>query len=85
MAQELHDFLNVRTESSIIVDRSVDGDLLRINFNFRCVSLYIANLWQTRCAAAAVFAQPCCVAFILPHVFLRLLSLHVSSQTSVMT
>jgi len=44
VAQELHDFLNVRTESSIIVDRSVDGDLLRINFNFRCVSLYIANL-----------------------------------------
>jgi len=36
---ELHDFLNVRTESSIIVDRSVDGDLLRINFNFSFPSL----------------------------------------------
>eukprot|EP00240_Pyramimonas_obovata_P001133 CAMPEP_0118942772 /NCGR_PEP_ID=MMETSP1169-20130426/36801_1 /TAXON_ID=36882 /ORGANISM="Pyramimonas obovata, Strain CCMP722" /LENGTH=486 /DNA_ID=CAMNT_0006887843 /DNA_START=217 /DNA_END=1677 /DNA_ORIENTATION=+ len=30
---ELNDYLSVRTESSIIVDRSVDGDLLRINFN----------------------------------------------------
>jgi hypothetical protein len=38
MPQELHDYLNVRTESSIIVDRSVDGDLLRINFNFRYVA-----------------------------------------------
>lgn len=30
---ELTDFMTVRTETSIIVDRSVDGDLLRINFN----------------------------------------------------
>jgi len=30
---ELNDYLSIRTESSIIVDRSIDGDLLRINFN----------------------------------------------------
>ena len=36
LPQEFNDYLSVRTESSIIVDRSVDGDLLRINFNLRC-------------------------------------------------
>mmetsp|Transcript_25551 Transcript_25551/g.35254 ORF Transcript_25551/g.35254 Transcript_25551/m.35254 type:complete len:494 (+) Transcript_25551:129-1610(+) len=36
---ELNNYLAVRTVSSIIVDRSVDGDLLRINFNFSFPSL----------------------------------------------
>lgn len=35
LLQELNDYLSVSTSTSVIVDKSSDGDFLRIDFNIR--------------------------------------------------
>lgn len=39
LVQELNNYLTLETQTSLVVDRSAQGDLLRINFNISFPSL----------------------------------------------
>lgn len=43
--QELNNYLTVSTSTSVIVDKSSDGDFLRIDFNIRYFNFYCRFLF----------------------------------------
>lgn len=51
--QELNNYLAVSTSTSVIVDRSADGDFLRIDFNIRYIILIFG--YQHKCFVVSIF------------------------------
>lgn len=39
LVQEFTSFMSLKTNTTVVIDRSPKDDLLRINFNIRCVHL----------------------------------------------
>jgi hypothetical protein len=54
---ELNNYLAVSTSTSVIVDRSADGDFLRLDFNIRYIILNFVS--QYKCLIVLIFLTEC--------------------------
>jgi hypothetical protein len=55
--QELNNYLSVSTMTSVVVDRSRDGEYLRIDFNLRYVYLRVLHQCVVFCTSASLAFQ----------------------------
>jgi hypothetical protein len=55
--QELNNYLSVSTMTSVVVDRSRDGEYLRIDFNLRYVYLRFLHQCVVFCTSASLAFQ----------------------------